>query len=52
MAVIVDNPKAGNYYGGTIAAPAFGEIASFALPYLGVAEARHTDRRHRGRPAI
>lgn len=36
MAVIVDNPKGGNYYGGTIAAPAFGEIASFALPYLGV----------------
>jgi cell division protein FtsI (penicillin-binding protein 3) len=36
MAVIVDNPKAGNYYGGTVAAPAFGEIASFALPYLGV----------------
>jgi cell division protein FtsI/penicillin-binding protein 2 len=36
MAVIVDNPKAGNYYGGAVAAPAFGEIASFALPYLGV----------------
>ena len=36
MSVIFDNPKAGNYYGGTIAAPAFGEIASFALPYLGV----------------
>lgn len=36
MAVIVDNPKAGDYYGGSLAAPAFGEIASFALPYLGV----------------
>ena len=36
MAVIVDNPKAGGYYGGELAAPAFGEIASFALPYLGV----------------
>ncbi len=36
MAVIVDNPKAGSYYGGELAAPAFGEIASFALPYLGV----------------
>lgn len=36
MAVIVDNPKAGRYYGGDLAAPAFGEIASFALPYLGV----------------
>jgi cell division protein FtsI/penicillin-binding protein 2 len=33
-AVVVDNPKGGNYYGGTVAAPAFGEIAKFALPYL------------------
>ncbi len=32
-AVVVDNPK-GDYYGGTVAAPAFGEIAKFALPYL------------------
>ena len=31
VAVVVDNPK-GDYYGGTVAAPAFGEIASFALP--------------------
>ena len=35
VAVVVDNPK-GDYYGGTVAAPAFGEIASFALPYLGI----------------
>jgi cell division protein FtsI/penicillin-binding protein 2 len=35
-AVIVDQPQ-GEIYGGTVAAPAFGEIASFALPYLGVA---------------
>ncbi|MDX6583114.1 MAG: hypothetical protein QOI10_2298 [Solirubrobacterales bacterium] len=34
VAVVVDNPKGGNYYGGTVAAPAFGEIAKFALPYL------------------
>ena len=33
VAVVVDNPK-GDYYGGTVAAPAFGEIAKFALPYL------------------
>jgi hypothetical protein len=25
------------HYGATVAAPAFGEIAKFALPYLGVA---------------
>jgi cell division protein FtsI/penicillin-binding protein 2 len=35
-AVVVDNPK-GDIYGGTVAAPAFGEIASFALPYLSIA---------------
>ena len=35
-AVIVDQPQ-GDIYGGSVAAPAFGEIASYALPYLGVA---------------
>ena len=35
VAVAVDVPQNG-YYGGTVAAPAFGEIASFALPYLGI----------------
>ena len=35
VSVVVDNPK-GDIYGGTVAAPAFGEIAKFALPYLGV----------------
>jgi len=35
-AVIVDQPQ-GDIYGGSVAAPAFGEIAAFALPYLGVA---------------
>jgi cell division protein FtsI (penicillin-binding protein 3) len=35
VAVIVDQPQ-GDHYGGSVAAPAFGEIASFALPYLGV----------------
>jgi cell division protein FtsI (penicillin-binding protein 3) len=33
-AVIVDEPAAGSIYGGTVAAPAFGQIMSFALPYL------------------
>jgi cell division protein FtsI (penicillin-binding protein 3) len=36
VAVVVDEPK-GGYYGGEVAAPAFEEIASFALPYLGIA---------------
>jgi cell division protein FtsI/penicillin-binding protein 2 len=36
VSVVVDEPQ-GDYYGGSVAAPAFGEIASFALPYLGIA---------------
>jgi len=35
-AVIVDEPKSGSIFGGTVAAPAFGQIMSFALPYLRV----------------
>jgi cell division protein FtsI/penicillin-binding protein 2 len=35
-AVIVDQPQ-GEIYGGSVAAPAFGQIAAYALPYLGVA---------------
>ena len=35
-AVVVDEPQSGSIYGGTVAAPAFGQIMSFALPYLGV----------------
>jgi cell division protein FtsI (penicillin-binding protein 3)/stage V sporulation protein D (sporulation-specific penicillin-binding protein) len=34
VAVVVEEPQVGSYYGGTVAAPAFGEIAKFALPYL------------------
>lgn len=37
VSVIVDDPKGGDYYGGSVAAPAFGQIAAFALPYLGIA---------------
>jgi cell division protein FtsI/penicillin-binding protein 2 len=36
VAIVVDEPEGDDYYGGTVAAPAFGEIAEFALPYLGV----------------
>ncbi|MGA1213083.1 MAG: peptidoglycan D,D-transpeptidase FtsI family protein [Solirubrobacterales bacterium] len=35
VAVMVNEPKYGNA-GGQVAAPAFGQIAEFALPYLGV----------------
>jgi cell division protein FtsI/penicillin-binding protein 2 len=36
VAIVVNQPSQGSYYGGTVAAPAFGEIAKFALPYLGI----------------
>ena len=36
VAVMVDEPQ-GEYLGGAVAAPAFQKIASFALPYLGIA---------------
>jgi cell division protein FtsI (penicillin-binding protein 3) len=35
-AVIVDEPQSGSIYGGAVAAPAFGQIMEFALPYLGI----------------
>ena len=35
VTVMVDEPK-GDIYGGTVAAPAFEKIVSFALPYLGI----------------
>ena len=35
VSVIVDEPE-GDIYGGSVAAPAFGQIAEFALPYLGI----------------
>jgi cell division protein FtsI/penicillin-binding protein 2 len=38
-AVVVDEPQAGSIYGGQVAAPAWGQIMSFALPYLGIAPA-------------
>jgi cell division protein FtsI (penicillin-binding protein 3) len=36
-AVVVDEPQTGSIFGGTVAAPAFGQIMRFALPYMGVA---------------
>ena len=33
--IVVDEPK-GSYYGADVAAPGFGEIAEYALPYLGI----------------
>src|SRR5215208_1223473 len=36
LVTIVVNQPQGDYYGGTVAAPAFGQIAKFALPYLNI----------------
>jgi cell division protein FtsI (penicillin-binding protein 3) len=36
-AVVVNEPSSGSIFGGTVAAPAFAQIMSFALPYLGIA---------------
>jgi cell division protein FtsI (penicillin-binding protein 3) len=40
VTIVVDTPTVGSYYGGDVAAPAFAEIADFALPYLGVPQDR------------
>lgn len=37
ITVMVDEPGGGSIYGGEVAAPAFEDIARFALPYLGIA---------------
>lgn len=36
ISVMVDEPTGGVNAGGSVAAPAFGKIAEFALPYLGI----------------
>jgi cell division protein FtsI (penicillin-binding protein 3) len=35
-AVIVNEPQNDSIYGGVVAAPAFGQIMEFALPYLNI----------------
>ena len=37
VAVVMDNPKAGSYYGAAVSAPVFQEVAQQVLEYLGVA---------------
>jgi cell division protein FtsI (penicillin-binding protein 3) len=36
VAVLIDEPSAGQYYGGAIAAPVFAQVMSGALRYMGV----------------
>jgi cell division protein FtsI (penicillin-binding protein 3) len=37
VAVVIDDPKGGSYYGNAVSAPVFAEVAQQALEYLGVA---------------
>jgi cell division protein FtsI (penicillin-binding protein 3) len=36
MAILIDEPKAGAYYGGTVAAPVFGQTMANALRILNI----------------
>jgi cell division protein FtsI (penicillin-binding protein 3) len=36
VAVVIDNPKGGSYYGAAVSAPVFAEVAQQVLEYLGV----------------
>lgn len=36
VAIVIDNPKVGSYYGTAVSAPVFGEVAQQVLEYLGV----------------
>jgi cell division protein FtsI (penicillin-binding protein 3) len=53
VAVIMDNPK-GNYYGASVSAPVFAEVAQQTLEYLGVAHDIdvHTPRAVAKAPAV
>ncbi len=45
--VVIDAPKSGGYYGGTIAAPVFKAVAESALRYYGVAPTIESEERSR-----
>jgi cell division protein FtsI (penicillin-binding protein 3) len=38
MAVMVDEPKAGKYYGGLVSGPVFSKVMAGALRIMGVAQ--------------
>ncbi|HSD87659.1 MAG TPA: penicillin-binding transpeptidase domain-containing protein [Kofleriaceae bacterium] len=52
IVVQVDEPSAGNHYGGTVSAPAFATIASESLRYLGVPGAPLIPTDKEGRPLV
>ena len=43
LVVIIDNPKAGQYYGGTVSAPVFSRIMSGVLRTMNIAPDRKQD---------
>ncbi|MBC9130196.1 peptidoglycan glycosyltransferase FtsI [Frischella sp. Ac48] len=46
LVVIIDNPKAGQYYGGTVSAPVFSRIMSGVLRTMNVAPDRKQDNKN------
>jgi cell division protein FtsI (penicillin-binding protein 3) len=50
--VVIETPRGGEYYGGRIAAPVIGDVASFLIPYLGIARAGERSIDHSGRITI
>ena len=42
MVVVIDDPQAGEYYGGAVAAPVFAQVARQAMHILGVPEQQNT----------
>ena len=48
VAVVIDNPKVGSYYGTAVSAPVFAEVAQQVLEYLGVPH--DVDVQHRAPP--
>ena len=52
MVVVVDDPTAGEYYGGTVAAPVFAEVAAGALRILAVPPDDFSSPRKNGRKTL
>lgn len=50
--MVIDNPKAGEFYGGRIATPPLKELTEFLVPYLGIPTDHDVILEHSGRVAV
>ncbi len=50
--MVIDNPKAGEFYGGRIATPPLRELTEFLVPYLGIPTDNDVILEHSGRVAV